>query len=127
MRASPFFCKSSGLWSEWAVHDVTGPWFQVRVGLIQFGSTPRLEFALDLHTSKQELTRHLKKVPYRLVPPSALKQWLRGSFDIHTIETTELDVTSFIGNLQSCYGHAASDRFGYGVDSKDDLSQTSNK
>lgn len=42
---------------------------QVRVGLIQFGSTPRLEFALDSHTTKQELNKHMKKVSYRFVSP----------------------------------------------------------
>ncbi|CAG12610.1 unnamed protein product, partial [Tetraodon nigroviridis] len=38
---------------------------KVRVGLIQFGSAPRLEFALDLHATKQELMRHMKKISYR--------------------------------------------------------------
>uniref|UniRef100_A0A674NG58 von Willebrand factor A domain containing 2 n=1 Tax=Takifugu rubripes TaxID=31033 RepID=A0A674NG58_TAKRU len=38
---------------------------KVRVGLIQFGSAPRLEFSLDLHNTKQELTRHMKKISYR--------------------------------------------------------------
>lgn len=42
---------------------------QVRVGLIQFGSTPRLEFGLDSHTTKQELKKHMKKVSYRCVSP----------------------------------------------------------
>lgn len=42
---------------------------QVRVGLIQFGSTPRLEFALDSHTSKQDLKKRIKAISYRCVAP----------------------------------------------------------
>ncbi|XP_037610031.1 von Willebrand factor A domain-containing protein 2 [Sebastes umbrosus] len=38
---------------------------KVRVGLIQFGSTPRLEFALDSYTTKPELQKHMKKISYR--------------------------------------------------------------
>lgn len=47
---------------------------QVRVGVIQFGSTPRLEFALDSHATKQELKKLMKRVPYRLVPPLVLRK-----------------------------------------------------
>lgn len=47
--------------------SVNSALFQVRVGLIQFGSTPRLEFTLDAHTNKQELMKHMKKVSYRFV------------------------------------------------------------
>ena len=39
--------------------------------MIQFASSPRLEFALDLHANKQELMRHMKKISYRLVSLSA--------------------------------------------------------
>lgn len=42
---------------------------QVRVGLIQFGSTPRLEFALDSYTTKQELKKHIKNISYRCASP----------------------------------------------------------
>lgn len=42
---------------------------QVRVGLIQFGSSPRLEFALDLCTTKQELKKQIKNISYRSVSP----------------------------------------------------------
>ncbi|XP_014910040.1 von Willebrand factor A domain-containing protein 2 isoform X2 [Poecilia latipinna] len=38
---------------------------KVRVGLIQFGSVPRLEFSLDSFPTKQELKKHLKKISYR--------------------------------------------------------------
>lgn len=38
---------------------------QVRVGMIQFGSTPRLEFSLDAYSTKQELKKRMKKVSYR--------------------------------------------------------------
>ncbi|XP_029311865.1 von Willebrand factor A domain-containing protein 2 [Cottoperca gobio] len=38
---------------------------KVRVGLIQFGSSPRLEIALDSYTNKQELKKHLRKISYR--------------------------------------------------------------
>ncbi|XP_016517382.1 von Willebrand factor A domain-containing protein 2 isoform X2 [Poecilia formosa] len=38
---------------------------KVRVGLIQFGSVPRLEFSLDSFSTKQELKKHLKKISYR--------------------------------------------------------------
>ncbi|TKS89620.1 domain-containing protein 2 [Collichthys lucidus] len=56
---------------------------KVRVGLIQFGSTPRLEFSLDSHTTKQELKRHMKKVSYRggsTQTGLALKYILRKGF-----------------------------------------------
>uniref|UniRef100_A0A8C6WN41 von Willebrand factor A domain containing 2 n=1 Tax=Neogobius melanostomus TaxID=47308 RepID=A0A8C6WN41_9GOBI len=38
---------------------------KVRVGLIQFGSIPRLEFSLDKFTTRQELKKHMKKISYR--------------------------------------------------------------
>ncbi|KAM6896990.1 von Willebrand factor A domain-containing protein 2 [Xenentodon cancila] len=38
---------------------------KVRVGLIQFGSSPRLEFSLDSYSSKEELKKHIKKISYR--------------------------------------------------------------
>ncbi|XP_061611482.1 von Willebrand factor A domain-containing protein 2 isoform X2 [Phyllopteryx taeniolatus] len=38
---------------------------KVRVGFIQFGSVPRLEFALDSYTTKQELKIRLKKISFR--------------------------------------------------------------
>ncbi|XP_036938266.1 von Willebrand factor A domain-containing protein 2 isoform X2 [Acanthopagrus latus] len=56
---------------------------KVRVGLIQFGSTPRLEFGLDSHTTKQELKKHMKKVSYRggsTQTGLALKYVLRKGF-----------------------------------------------
>ncbi|XP_028990020.1 von Willebrand factor A domain-containing protein 2 isoform X2 [Betta splendens] len=61
---------------------VTGP-DQVRVGLIQFGSAPRLEFALDSHASKQELKKRIKNVSYRgggTQTGLALKYILRKGF-----------------------------------------------
>lgn len=51
----------------------------MRVGLIQFGSVPRLEFSLDSYSTKQELKKHLKKIPYRCV--SLLLACL-GSFNL---------------------------------------------
>ncbi|XP_074519511.1 von Willebrand factor A domain-containing protein 2 [Halichoeres trimaculatus] len=56
---------------------------KVRVGLIQFGSVPRLEFALDSYTTKQELKKHMKKVSYRggsTQTSLALKYILRKGF-----------------------------------------------
>ncbi|XP_055085760.1 von Willebrand factor A domain-containing protein 2 [Periophthalmus magnuspinnatus] len=56
---------------------------KVRVGLIQFGSTPRLEFSLDKYTTKQELKKHMKKITYRggsTQTGLALKYILRKGF-----------------------------------------------
>ncbi|XP_068439890.1 von Willebrand factor A domain-containing protein 2 [Clinocottus analis] len=56
---------------------------KVRVGLIQFGSAPRLEFALNSYTSKQELKKHIKKISYRggsTQTGLALKYVLRKGF-----------------------------------------------
>ncbi|XP_049418961.1 von Willebrand factor A domain-containing protein 2 [Epinephelus fuscoguttatus] len=56
---------------------------KVRVGLIQFGSTPRLEFTLDSYTTKQELKKHMKKISYRggsTQTGLALKYVLRKGF-----------------------------------------------
>uniref|UniRef100_A0A673ALJ3 von Willebrand factor A domain containing 2 n=1 Tax=Sphaeramia orbicularis TaxID=375764 RepID=A0A673ALJ3_9TELE len=56
---------------------------KVRVGLIQFGSTPRMEFALDKYTTKQELKKHMKKISYRggsTQTGLALKYILRKGF-----------------------------------------------
>ncbi|XP_075950322.1 von Willebrand factor A domain-containing protein 2 [Anarhichas minor] len=56
---------------------------KVRVGVIQFGSSPRLEFALDSYTSKQELKKHMKKISYRggaTQTGLALKYVLRKGF-----------------------------------------------
>ncbi|XP_029932984.1 von Willebrand factor A domain-containing protein 2 [Myripristis murdjan] len=56
---------------------------KVRVGLIQFGSVPRLEFALDAYTSKEELRKHMKKISYRggsTQTGLALKYVLRKGF-----------------------------------------------
>ncbi|XP_008311990.1 von Willebrand factor A domain-containing protein 2 isoform X4 [Cynoglossus semilaevis] len=56
---------------------------KVRVGVIQFGSTPRLEFPLDAYTTKQELKKHMKKVSYRggsTQTGLALKYVLRKGF-----------------------------------------------
>ncbi|KAM4715806.1 von Willebrand factor A domain-containing protein 2 isoform 2-T2 [Anableps anableps] len=49
---------------------------KVRVGLIQFGSIPRLEFSLDSYSTKQELKKHLKKISYRCVNVILLPVWL---------------------------------------------------
>lgn len=38
---------------------------QVRVGVIQFGSTPKLEISLDSYNSKEELKKKMKKIHYR--------------------------------------------------------------
>uniref|UniRef100_A0AAV2LGR2 von Willebrand factor A domain-containing protein 2 n=1 Tax=Knipowitschia caucasica TaxID=637954 RepID=A0AAV2LGR2_KNICA len=38
---------------------------KVRVGLIQFGSIPRLEFSLNKYSSKQEVKKHMKRVSFR--------------------------------------------------------------
>ncbi|XP_056152751.1 von Willebrand factor A domain-containing protein 2 [Lampris incognitus] len=38
---------------------------KVRVGAIQFGSAPRLEFSLDAYTTKEELRKHMKKIAYK--------------------------------------------------------------
>lgn len=65
---SVFFCVSPSLSISLVNHHSCNPSLvQVRVGLIQFGSTPRLEFALDSYTTKQELKKHMKKVSYRCV------------------------------------------------------------
>ncbi|XP_047183602.1 von Willebrand factor A domain-containing protein 2 isoform X1 [Scophthalmus maximus] len=56
---------------------------QVRVGFIQFASSPRLEFPLDSYTTKQELKKHMKKVSYRggsTQTALALKYVLRKGF-----------------------------------------------
>ncbi|XP_054455349.1 von Willebrand factor A domain-containing protein 2 [Anoplopoma fimbria] len=56
---------------------------KVRVGLIQFGSSPRLEFALDSYTSKQELMKQIKKISHRggaTQTGLALKYLLRKGF-----------------------------------------------
>ncbi|XP_041830461.1 von Willebrand factor A domain-containing protein 2 isoform X2 [Melanotaenia boesemani] len=56
---------------------------KVRVGLIQFGSTPRLEFSLDSCSTRQELKKHMKKVFYRggsTQTGLALKYILRKGF-----------------------------------------------
>uniref|UniRef100_A0A3P8THE3 von Willebrand factor A domain containing 2 n=1 Tax=Amphiprion percula TaxID=161767 RepID=A0A3P8THE3_AMPPE len=56
---------------------------KVRVGLIQFGSTPRLEFSLDSYSTKQELKKHMKKISYRggsTQTGLALKYILRKGF-----------------------------------------------
>ncbi|XP_068610817.1 von Willebrand factor A domain-containing protein 2 [Brachionichthys hirsutus] len=56
---------------------------KVRVGLIQFGSAPRLEFALDSYATEQELQKQLKKVSYRggsTQTGLALKYVLRKGF-----------------------------------------------
>ncbi|XP_051530634.1 von Willebrand factor A domain-containing protein 2-like [Myxocyprinus asiaticus] len=38
---------------------------KVRVGLVQFGSTPKLEISLDFYKSKEELMKRMKKIHYR--------------------------------------------------------------
>ncbi|KAG7506264.1 von Willebrand factor A domain-containing protein 2 [Solea senegalensis] len=56
---------------------------KVRVGVIQFGSSPRLEFALDTYTTRQELKKHMKKISYRggsTQTGLALKYILRKGF-----------------------------------------------
>uniref|UniRef100_A0A665VM71 von Willebrand factor A domain containing 2 n=1 Tax=Echeneis naucrates TaxID=173247 RepID=A0A665VM71_ECHNA len=56
---------------------------KVRVGLIQFGSTPRLEISLDACTTKLELRKHMKKISYRggsTQTGLALKYILRKGF-----------------------------------------------
>ncbi|XP_069011666.1 von Willebrand factor A domain-containing protein 2 [Embiotoca jacksoni] len=56
---------------------------KVRVGLIQFGSVPRLEFSLDSYSTKQELTKHIKKISFRgggTQTGLALKYVLRKGF-----------------------------------------------
>ncbi|XP_040031824.2 von Willebrand factor A domain-containing protein 2 [Gasterosteus aculeatus] len=56
---------------------------KVRVGLIQFGSSPRLEFALDSYTTKEELKKRMKKISHRggaTQTGLALKYALRKGF-----------------------------------------------
>ncbi|KAM4527093.1 von Willebrand factor A domain-containing protein 2 [Fundulus diaphanus] len=56
---------------------------KARVGLIQFGSVPRLEFSLDSYSTNQELKKHLKKISYRggsTQTGLALKYILRKGF-----------------------------------------------
>ncbi|KAM4524889.1 von Willebrand factor A domain-containing protein 2 [Odontesthes bonariensis] len=56
---------------------------KVRVGLIQLGSTPRLEFSMDSYSTKQELKKHMKKISYRgggTQTGLALKYILRKGF-----------------------------------------------
>lgn len=38
---------------------------QVKVGVVQFGSTPKLEISLDSYKSKEELKKKMKKIHYR--------------------------------------------------------------
>ncbi|KAG7263483.1 hypothetical protein CRUP_005803 [Coryphaenoides rupestris] len=38
---------------------------KVRVGVVQFGSSPRLEISLDECSTREELTKRLKKISYR--------------------------------------------------------------
>ncbi|CAL8301444.1 unnamed protein product [Lota lota] len=38
---------------------------KVRVGVVQFGSSPRLEISLDECSTKEELTKRLRKITYR--------------------------------------------------------------
>ncbi|XP_026207057.1 von Willebrand factor A domain-containing protein 2 [Anabas testudineus] len=56
---------------------------KVRVGFIQFGSSPRLEFALDSFTTRQELKKRIKSISYRggsTQTGLALKYILRKGF-----------------------------------------------
>ncbi|XP_029106075.1 von Willebrand factor A domain-containing protein 2 isoform X1 [Scleropages formosus] len=56
---------------------------KVRVGAVQFGSSPRLEFPLDSHLTEEELVRRLKKISYRggsTQTGLALKYVLRKGF-----------------------------------------------
>ncbi|XP_013863041.1 von Willebrand factor A domain-containing protein 2 [Austrofundulus limnaeus] len=56
---------------------------KVRVGLLQFSSSPRLEFSLDSYSTKQELKKHISKVSYRggsTQTGLALKYILRKGF-----------------------------------------------
>ncbi|KAM9426647.1 von Willebrand factor A domain-containing protein 2 [Pholidichthys leucotaenia] len=56
---------------------------KVRVGLIQFGSAPRLEFSLDSYTTRQELKKQMKKISFRggaTQTGLALKYILRKGF-----------------------------------------------
>lgn len=48
---------------------------QARVGLIQFGTSPRLEFALDLCTAKKELKKQIKSISYRSGHLSQCEPW----------------------------------------------------
>lgn len=48
-------------------HPCNSGFVQVRVGLVQFSSSPQLEFSLDSYSTKQELKKHIKKVSYRCV------------------------------------------------------------
>lgn len=41
------------------------PPLQVRVGVVQYSSAPRLEVSLDSHHTREGLVKHLKKIPYR--------------------------------------------------------------
>ncbi|XP_030631036.1 von Willebrand factor A domain-containing protein 2 [Chanos chanos] len=55
----------------------------VRVGVVQVGSTIRLEIALDSYSTKEELRKRLKKIPYRggsTQTGLALKYVLRKGF-----------------------------------------------
>ncbi|XP_012987431.3 von Willebrand factor A domain-containing protein 2 isoform X2 [Esox lucius] len=56
---------------------------KVRVGVIQFGSLPRLEFSLDSYTNKPELRKFIKKISYKggsTQTGLALKYILRKGF-----------------------------------------------
>ncbi|XP_072229907.1 von Willebrand factor A domain-containing protein 2 [Leuresthes tenuis] len=56
---------------------------KVRVGLIQLGSTPRLEVSMDSYSTKQELKKQIKKTSYRgggTQTGLALKYILRKGF-----------------------------------------------
>ncbi|KAL2078028.1 hypothetical protein ACEWY4_025713 [Coilia grayii] len=63
---------------------------KVRVGVIQFGSTARLEIPLDAYTNKQDLKKHIKKITYRggsTQTSLALKYVLRKGFPSNANDT----------------------------------------
>ncbi|NXT23556.1 VWA2 protein, partial [Syrrhaptes paradoxus] len=56
---------------------------RVRVGMVQFSSTPHLEFALDLYLTKQEVKERIKRIVFRggsTETGRALKYVLRKGF-----------------------------------------------
>ncbi|KAK5850882.1 hypothetical protein PBY51_001720 [Eleginops maclovinus] len=77
---------------------------KVRVGLIQFGSSPRLEIALDSYTTKKELQKHMKKISYRggsTQTGLALKYVLKKGFPGGRNSSTVAQITILLSDGRS--------------------------
>ncbi|XP_053722048.1 von Willebrand factor A domain-containing protein 2 [Synchiropus splendidus] len=93
---------------------------KVRVGLIQYGSSPHLEFALNSYTTKQELKKKMQKVTYRggsTQTGLALKYVLRKGFrgGRNTSTTAQVVILLSDGISQGNVAQAASQLKATGV------------